>query len=215
MTEDESGAVPTPRPAPRLIATPASGSRVVLIGPPAAGKSTIGRILADRLNLPTVDTDAEIVAVHGPIPELFASKGEAAFREIERATVRRSLRRLLDAPGVVSLGGGAILNPGTRAQLQHPGITVVLITIDEETVSRRLGNPSRPLLAGDPEQALARWRALVEERTPLYERVADLTVATSQDSPGTAVNRLVDQLAKLARDHEYAKYRSREDDTDD
>lgn len=206
MTPEIPGA-PTPRPAPRLNPAPAESARVVLIGPPAAGKSTIGRILAERLHMPILDTDQMIVDRYGPIPDIFRDRGEAAFREIERDAVRRALRKLLDRPGVVSLGGGAVLNQGTRAQLRHPALTVVLIMIDEQTVAQRLGNPSRPLLAGDPEAAVARWRALVEERRPLYEQVADVTVHGSDSSPVTAVNRIVDRLSKDARAHEYAKYR--------
>lgn len=89
---------PVPRPAPPLNPVPAAGARIALIGPPAAGKSTIGRLLAERLDIPLRDTDARIVEHHGDIQQIFASRGEARFREIEREVVRKSLRELLTAP---------------------------------------------------------------------------------------------------------------------
>ncbi|RAD02243.1 shikimate kinase, partial [Burkholderia multivorans] len=127
---------------------PAAHSRIVLTGPPAAGKSTIGRLLADRLGLPLTDTDANIVDRHGVIADIFVTRGEDHFRRLEREVVRKALRRLLDRPGIVSLGGGAILNSGTRAQLLHPAIKVVHIDIDVDTVAPRLNAPHRPLLRG-------------------------------------------------------------------
>ncbi|WP_084499866.1 shikimate kinase [Brevibacterium album] len=202
MTSEER---PVPRPAPPLDPVPAAAARIVLIGPPAAGKSTIGRLLALRLGLPFFDTDAEIVAAHGPIGEIFAARGEARFREIEREAVRRALRRLLDTPGVVSLGGGAILNPGTRAQLRHPAVKVIGIEIDEETAAARLGGSHRPLLAGEADP-LTRWRALTQERRPLYEALATATVAASHGPPATVVNRIVDVLTGLQRAEEYARF---------
>ncbi|GAA4285403.1 shikimate kinase [Brevibacterium daeguense] len=205
---------PLPRPVPPLDPVPAAGARVVLIGPPAAGKSTIGRLLADRLGLPLTDTDALIVNDNGPISEIFADRGEARFREIERAVVRRSLRRLLDRPGVVSLGGGAILNSGTRAQLKHPAIKVINIEIDEETAGRRLHGSHRPLLAGD-EDPITRWSALLEERRALYESVATISVSASNAPPSTIVNRIVDILTGLQRAEEYARFWHSEADGED
>ena len=196
---------PLPKPVPPLEPVPAALSRIVLSGPPAAGKSTIGRLLADRLGLPLTDTDANIVDKYGVISEIFVERGEDHFRRIEREVVRRALRRLLDRPGIVSLGGGAILNPGTRAQLKHPAIKVVHIDIDVETVAQRLTAPHRPLLrgAGSPVE---NWLALVNEREPLYEQVATFRVQTSNSPPSTVVNRVVDVLTGLQRAEEYAKY---------
>lgn len=203
--------LPIPRPAPPLDPIPAAGARIVLVGPPAAGKSTIGRLLADRLGLPLTDTDALIVAEHGPISEIFAQRGEARFREIERAAVRRCLRRLLDRPGVVSLGGGSVLNSGTRAQLRHPAIKVVSIEIDEPTAAERLHTSHRPLLAGDTDPVAA-WSALMEERRPLYENVATVTVTAGSDPPSTVVNRIVDVLTGLQRAEEYARFATADDE---
>lgn len=196
---------PVPRPAPPLNPVPAAGARIALIGPPAAGKSTIGRLLAERLDIPLRDTDARIVAEHGDIQQIFASRGEARFREIEREVVRKSLRELLDRPGVVSLGGGAILNPGTRAQLKHPAIKVITIMIDAEVARVRLGGSRRPLLDDDADPVAA-WQALVDERRPLYESVSTATVSASNEPPSTVVNRVVDVLTKLQREEEYARF---------
>lgn len=196
---------PVPRPAPPLNPVPAAGARIALIGPPAAGKSTIGRLLAERLDIPLRDTDARIVAEHGDIQQIFASRGEARFREIEREVVRKSLRELLDRPGVVSLGGGAILNPGTRAQLKHPAIKVITIMIDAEVARVRLGGSRRPLL-DDDDDPVAAWQALVDERWPLYESVSTATVSASNEPPSTVVNRVVDVLTKLQREEEYARF---------
>lgn len=196
---------PVPRPAPPLNPVPAAGARIALIGPPAAGKSTIGRLLAERLDIPLRDTDARIVEQHGDIQQIFASRGEARFREIEREVVRRSLRELLDRPGVVSLGGGAILNPGTRAQLKHPAIKVITIMIDADVARVRLGGSRRPLLDDDADPVAA-WQALVEERLPLYESVSTAIVSASNEPPSTVVNRVVDVLTKLQREEEYARF---------
>lgn len=196
---------PVPRPAPPLNPVPAAGARIALIGPPAAGKSTIGRLLAERLDIPLRDTDARIVEQHGDIQQIFASRGEARFREIEREVVRRSLRELLDRPGVVSLGGGAILNPGTRAQLKHPAIKVITIIIDADVARVRLGGSRRPLLDDDADPVAA-WQALVDERRPLYESVSTATVSASNEPPSTVVNRVVDVLTKLQREEEYARF---------
>lgn len=203
---------PVPRPVPPLNPVPAAGARIALIGPPAAGKSTIGRLLAERLDIPLRDTDAMIVKEYGAIDQIFAQRGEARFREIEREVVRKALRQLLDRPGVVSLGGGAILNPGTRAQLKHPDIKVITIMIDSEIARIRLGGSRRPLLDDDADP-VAVWEDLVKERTPLYESVATATVSASNEPPSTVVNRVVDVLTKLQRREVYARFDNDEKDT--
>ena len=134
--------------------------RVVLIGPPGAGKSTIGRRVANALDLPLLDTDAEIERVTGrTIPEIFSQDGEPAFREIEEEVVARALDT---HDGVVSLGGGAILSERTRARLA--GHTVVYLEISVAEGLRRTGAVgaagTRPLLAGgDPAQVVLTARA--------------------------------------------------------
>lgn len=143
--------------------------RVVLIGAPAAGKTRVGKALASALQVSFVDTDALVTSVHGPISDIFRDQGEAKFREFERDAVMQAL----SSGGVVSLGGGAVLNPDTRSDLRP--VKVVLLTISEEAVAPRLNPEKRPLLVG----GIDTWRRLVHERAPLYGEVADVVVDTS------------------------------------
>lgn len=158
-------------------------SAIVLIGPPAAGKSRIGRRLAKRLDLPFIDTDQAIVAEHGSIPAIFADRGEAHFRTLERAAVRRALA----SAAVVSLGGGAVLDPQTRDDLA--ATTVVLLTVNEEAVAERIDNAKRPLVTG-----IEAWRRIVAERTELYASLADHTTDTSFRPVATIVEELAGWL---------------------
>lgn len=145
-----------------------SGPVVVLIGPPAAGKSRVGKRVARILDLPVIDTDKVIAAGHGPIPDIFAEHGEPHFRALERAAVADALRE----HAVVSLGGGAVLDPDTQAQLD--GLPVVLLTATPEAVAARLEKGTRPLSA-----SVEAWSALVAQRMPVYERLAAATWETS------------------------------------
>ncbi|WP_308490863.1 shikimate kinase [Microbacterium terrisoli] len=148
-----------------------TGRAVVLIGPMGAGKTSIGRKTAKALHVSFFDTDIAVSRAHGPIPEIFASEGEAQFREWERAAVIEALR----TDGVVALGGGAILDADTRADLRrHP---VVLLTVDPRTVAGRLQSTTRPLLQGD--DALQRWKAVAAERGQLYDDLADVSFDTA------------------------------------
>jgi shikimate kinase len=141
---------------------------LVLIGPPAAGKSRIGKKLARVLGVPFTDTDTEVVKKHGPIPELFASHGEAHFRSLERVSVQHALT----GDGVVAFGGGAVLDPRTQADLAS--VPVVLLTVEASVVTARLSNGKRPLVS-----SIETWKALVDSRRELYESLADLSVDTS------------------------------------
>ncbi|WP_271178811.1 shikimate kinase [Leifsonia poae] len=141
---------------------------IVLIGPPAAGKTRIGRRLAKRLGLPFVDTDAVIVAQHGPIPGIFAEHGEPHFRALERVAVAESIAE----PGVVSLGGGAVLDPETQSDLA--ATTVVLLTVQADAIASRISNAKRPLVTD-----LESWKRLVAARSDLYNSLADYTADTS------------------------------------
>lgn len=159
---------------------------VALIGPMAAGKSSLGRKLASRLGRTFADTDRLVVLEHGPIPELFAAEGEAAFRRYEAEAVRRAL-----VPGaVVALGGGAVLEEGTRALLAQA--TVVLVTVDERAAERRLSGGGRPLVA----DGIASWRRIAAEREPLYRSLAD----TAVDSSRTPMAQLVSTLEAWLRE---------------
>jgi shikimate kinase len=155
----------------------------VLIGAPAAGKTRIGKRLARRLGKPFIDTDQSVVSKHGPIPEIFAVHGEPHFRALERAEVESALA----GDAVVSVGGGAVLDARTRADLASA--TVVLLTISPEAASERIGNDKRPLITG-----MDAWKALVASRAELYASLADLSVDTSFRKPEAIVEELVGLL---------------------
>ena len=163
-------------------------STIALIGPMGAGKTSIGRRVARRLGVRFTDTDAVVVREHGPIADLFASAGEPGFRALERDAVAAAL----EAGGVVSLGGGAVLDPATRADLGR--CTVVLLTVSERAVSDRLRGARRPLLADDP----GAWQRILTERLPLYEALADVRSDTSHRPMTGVATELADLLA--ARD---------------
>jgi shikimate kinase len=160
---------------------------VVLIGPPGAGKTRLGKRVARILGAPFVDTDRRIVAAHGPIAEIFATHGEAHFRSIERAAVAKALTET----AVVSLGGGAVLDRDTQAQLAgHP---VALITVSADAVALRIAGTKRPLVSG-----VAEWSALVEARRELYERLAERTWDTSS----TPLDSIASDIATWVRERE-------------
>ena len=151
--------------------------RVVLVGPPGSGKSTVGAALAELLGLPLHDTDAAIEAAAGrTISDIFIEDGEPAFRALERAEVARALAQ--DA-GVLALGGGAPVDPLTEELLV--GQTVVFLDVGIADASKRVGfDQSRPLLAVNPR---ASWVRLMNERRPVYERVATFRVDTAGRTP--------------------------------
>jgi shikimate kinase len=151
----------------------------ILIGPPGAGKSTVGALLADRLGVGFTDTDAEVEAVAGkPVSDIFVENGEAAFRELERAAVARALDGR--GGGVVAVGGGAVLDPGTQQRLA--GHRVVYLQTGFAAAAKRVGmDQARPLLIGNPRTTL---RILLEQRLPVYERLATITVPTDDQEPG-------------------------------
>lgn len=172
-----------------IVQTDPRAPRVVLVGPPGAGKSTIGRKLARELGVELYDTDAGIERETGrSIPEIFATDGEPEFRKIEERVVRRAI---LAERGVVSLGGGAVLSKDTRALLRNR--TVVYLEISVAEGLRRTGaSNQRPLLNGaDPG---AKYRELMRKRRPLYREVATVRVRTDGRSPGRVVRMI---LAKL------------------
>lgn len=163
--------------------------RAVLIGPPGAGKSTIGRRLARALDVDIFDTDAAIERETGrTIPEIFVEDGEPAFRAIEEDVVRRAL---LEQEGIVSLGGGAILSGDTRDRLS--GHTVVYLEISVAEGLKRTGTATtRPLLNGpDPRQ---KYRELMRHRRPLYRQVATIRMRTDGRSPARVVQQLLGKL---------------------
>ena len=155
---------------------------VVLIGPPGSGKSTVAARLADRWSVSARDTDVDVIEIDGrEIAEIFIESGEAAFRALEREAVREALST---HGGVLALGGGAILDPDTQADLREyaaGGGTVVFLNVGLATAARRVGLAhSRPLLVGSPRAA---WRKLMEERRGIYESLATMILETDGLSP--------------------------------
>ena len=148
--------------------TVAESPALVLIGAPGAGKTRIGKRVARLLDVPFIDTDKRIVALHGAITTIFENHGEPHFRALEREQVEKALGE----PGVVSLGGGAVLNPQTQADLEP--LRVVQLTVHPDALAgRNLSN--RPLLKDGVEA----WKRLVAERAPLYDRLADASFDTT------------------------------------
>ncbi|MCK6209217.1 3-dehydroquinate synthase [Georgenia sp. EYE_87] len=154
-----------------------SRPRLVLVGLPGAGKTTVGGLLAEALGVDFVDSDQLVERAAGTtVPEMFRTEGEARFRELEHETV---VRALAEHDGVLALGGGAVLHPGTQEALR--GHTVVLLDVLPEPALARVAlSGDRPLLAGDPA---GRFAALRRDRLPIYERVATVTVSTSDRRP--------------------------------
>jgi shikimate kinase len=169
------------------------GKPVVLIGMMASGKSHVGRVLANKLDVPFHDSDTVIEERAGrSIAEIFEQKGEAFFRTCEHQTIGA----LLDGPlSVISTGGGAVVSPDTLSAIKVKGLTVWL-KADQQVLLRRLKNGlrKRPLLDNDdPEIKIAN---LLEERISLYQQ-ADIIIDNSQDNVQTAVNDIIKALENL------------------
>ncbi|MGC4915956.1 shikimate kinase [Streptomyces albogriseolus] len=152
------------------------------------GKSTVGQLLAERLGVGYRDTDDDIVAAEGrAVSDIFVEDGEPAFRALEKEAVRQALA---SHDGVLALGGGAILDPDTRALLA--GERVVYLSMDVEEAVRRTGlNAARPLLAVNPRK---QWRELMEARRHLYEEAATAVVPTDGRTPEEVTDAVLDAL---------------------
>jgi shikimate kinase len=161
---------------------------VVLIGPPGAGKSAVGPLLAGRLGVEFRDTDADVGTAAGkPVSDIFIENGEEAFRELERAAVTRALGTLGERGGVLALGSGAVLDPAVASLLD--GLPVVYLSADFGTVARRIGlDRPRVVVPGNPR---GRLRAMLDERDAIYQRLAAVTVPTDDLDP----DELADQIA--------------------
>jgi len=151
--------------------------KAVLIGPMGAGKSTVGRLLAESLGVSLRDTDEDVEAVAGKsVQDLFVDEGEAHFRRLEKAAVAAAVA---EHDGVVSLGGGAVLDPDTQRLLR--GHEVVFLRVGLADAVKRVGLGSgRPLLLGNVR---ARVKQLLEERAAIYESVATIVVDTDGRTP--------------------------------
>lgn len=163
----------------------------VVVGPPGAGKTTVGRALASLIGTSLHDTDLAIEAAEGrSISDIFVDDGESAFRTLERAEVARALA---EERGVVALGGGAVLDAGTRAAL-HDHV-VVFLDVAIADASKRIGfDQSRPLLLVNPRGS---WIAMMKARRPVYEEVATIRVDTAGRTPEDIAAEIAARLADL------------------
>ena len=168
---------------------PGSGAVVVLIGPPSAGKSSVGALLAAELGVPFADTDDLVAAAAGkPVGDIFVDDGEPAFRELERAAVARVLESAgasgasgssRPGGGVVALGSGAVLDPDVRRMIA--GRPIVYLETGFAAVAKRTGmDRPRVVIPGNPRGML---RAMLEERRPVYAELATITVPTDDMAP--------------------------------
>jgi shikimate kinase len=158
---------------------------LVLVGPPGAGKSTVGRLVAERLGLGFRDTDDDIEASAGKtIADIFFDDGEDAFRAMERAAVDAALT---EHSGVLSLGGGAVLDPRTRERLKPHNVAFLAVGLADAT--KRIGmSAARPVLALNPR---AQLQLLLAERLPLYREVASIEIATDGKPPEQVLEELL------------------------
>ena len=166
--------------------------RVVLVGPMGAGKTTVAELLGARWDLAVRDTDRDVEEAAGKaISDIFVDDGEARFRELERAAVAEALAA---HPGILALGGGAVLDPDTRALLK--GQPVVFLEVGVSDAVKRVGlGITRPLLVGNMR---ARIRSLLDERLPVYREVASVTV----DTDGRTPQEVADEVARLVEQAE-------------
>jgi shikimate kinase len=164
--------------------------RLVLVGPMGAGKTTVGRLVADALGVAFLDTDEVVEREDGrTVPEIFVDDGEASFRELERRAVAESLA---GHDGVLALGGGAVLDDSTRELLA--GQRVVFLRVGLSDAASRVGlGVSRPLLLGNVR---GRIKQLLDERAPVYESVASHTV----DTDGLAPDEVADRVLAVVED---------------
>jgi len=164
--------------------------KIVLIGPPGAGKSSIGKALAKELNLNFIDSDSEIEKIsHKKISEMFIEDGEPAFRLLEVDVVRKVLA---DFDGVISLGGGAPINKEIQEVLQDANYPVVFIDVSIAQAATRIGfNKDRPLLLVNPRQ---QWISLMNDRRPIYEKLASQTISSDNQKPHEVAKQISDKL---------------------
>ena len=165
--------------------------RAIIIGAPGAGKTSVGRRVAERLGVEFHDSDAAIEKRAGkPVSDIFLSDGETDFRRLEREVIAESLK---DIDGVLSVGGGAVLDPDTRDAFSRH--TVVWLEVDLGNATKRVGmNSARPLLMGNVRGTMT---TMLNERTPLYEEVATVTVDTNGRPLKDVVDDVVAELKRV------------------
>ena len=165
-------------------------SRILLIGPPGAGKSTVGQALANKLSIDFIDTDQVIENETGKtITDIFVVDGEPHFRALELQTLRNVLT--LES-GVISLGGGAPISHDAQEAIEQSNSHTVFLDVSLATAAPRVGfNRDRPLLLGNPR---AQWQALSDNRRPIYEKLADVAIKVDDMDVDQIVNQIVKNL---------------------
>ncbi len=161
--------------------------RIILIGPPGSGKTSIGRSLARSLKIDFKDTDALIEIDQGKsVSQIFIDDGEPLFREVEE---RICLLAIQNETGVLSLGGGAVLSKRVEGEMRGSGAQIIFLDVSLKVAAPRIGfNRDRPLLLNNPRQ---QWQALMDARRPVYEGLANVIFDVEDRSVSQAVKELL------------------------
>ncbi len=175
------------------IVKPADKKIIALIGMMGTGKTTIGSKLSEKLNVYFIDSDQEIEdSEQRTIANIFDAEGEEKFREIERKIVQDIMRR--DEPMVLSLGGGAFIDPETRKLIKDGAVSIWLYSDVETILHRVAGKNTRPLLNGGDRRIIL--SNLIKDRYPIYEQ-SDIKIDTTKDSHDNILNGIIQQISEL------------------